>query len=135
MPWTMTAFTLAAVGMAGLPPFMMFASKWYLGTGAIVDGRPELMLIYVASGVLNAAYLFPIAFRAFVNSPPADRGDPHSGGHEPSALLVVPLVVTGVLALALGLFPDMGFRFLELARLASAAVTASPALASGGLVP
>lgn len=130
MPWTMTAFALASLGMAGLPPFMMFASKWHLGTGAVVDEHPGLMLIYVASGVLNAAYLFPIVFSAFAPSPAEG-----AVRREASGFLVVPLVVTGVGALVFGIFPDAGFRFFELAREAALAVTASPELAIGGQVP
>ncbi len=35
MPWTMTAFSLAALGMIGVPPLAGFISKWYLGLGAL----------------------------------------------------------------------------------------------------
>jgi multicomponent Na+:H+ antiporter subunit D len=129
MPWTMSAFALASLGMAGLPPFMMFASKWYLGTGAVLDGHPGLMLVYVASGVLNAAYLFPIVFRAFAPVRPSEHGghgDPHGAGSEASPFIVVPLVVTGVMALVLGIFPNAGFHLLDLAREAAAAVAALP---------
>ena len=31
MPVTMGAFALASLSMAGIPPFVLFASKWYLG--------------------------------------------------------------------------------------------------------
>jgi multicomponent Na+:H+ antiporter subunit D len=129
MPWTMTAFALAALGMAGLPPFMMFASKWYLGTGAVLDEHPGLMLVYVLSGVLNAGYLFPIVFHAFA------RGGEVATGREASGFIVVPLVVTGVAALVFGVFPDAGFHFLELARQAALAVNASPELAVGSSIP
>lgn len=120
MPYTMTAFALASLGMAGLPPFMMFASKWYLGSGAVAANRVPLMAVYVASGILNAAYLFPIVFRAFARAP--ERDPDVAGAGEASRLMVVPLMVTGVLALGLGVFPDFGFGFLTLARSVAAAV-------------
>jgi formate hydrogenlyase subunit 3/multisubunit Na+/H+ antiporter MnhD subunit len=34
MPVTMTAFTIGALGMCGIPPVCGFISKWYLGLGA-----------------------------------------------------------------------------------------------------
>jgi multicomponent Na+:H+ antiporter subunit D len=123
MPYTMTAFALASLGMAGLPPFMMFASKWFLGSGAVAANMGPFLAVYILSGVLNAAYLFPIVFRAFVLAP--DTGsDVHEVG-EASRLMVVPLMITGVLALVLGVFPDLGFSFLQLATAVALAVTGS----------
>ncbi len=120
MPYTMTAFALASLGMAGLPPFMMFASKWYLGSGAVAANMNPVLAVYILSGILNAAYLFPIVFRAFAKAPAPGPGD-HAIG-EASAWMVAPLMVTGVLALALGIFPDIGFGFLQLATQVAASV-------------
>jgi multicomponent Na+:H+ antiporter subunit D len=39
MPLTMLAFTVAALGMIGIPPVAGFLSKWYLGVGALEAGR------------------------------------------------------------------------------------------------
>ena len=120
MPYTMTAFALASLGMAGLPPFMMFASKWYLGSGAVAANMNPVLAVYILSGILNAAYLFPIVFRAFAKAP-APGPDDHAIG-EATSWMVAPLMVTGVLALALGIFPDIGFGFLQLATQVAASV-------------
>ena len=120
MPFTMTAFALASLGMVGLPPFMMFASKWYLGSGAVAASLHPVMFIYVVSGVLNAAYLFPIVFRAFAREPDSDIDSAPHG--EASPAMVVPLMITGVLALVLGIFPDVPFSFLQLATQAATAI-------------
>ena len=121
MPMTMTAFALASLGMAGLPPFMMFASKWYLGSGALAADLGLALGVYILSGALNAAYLFPIVFRAFARAPESETAVHDTG--EASRLMVVPLTITGVLALGLGLFPDVGFGFLRLATIVASAVT------------
>ena len=34
MPWTMTAFTIGALSMIGVPPTGGFVSKWYILAGA-----------------------------------------------------------------------------------------------------
>ena len=124
MPWTMAAFALASLGMAGLPPFMMFASKWYLGAGAVDAAMVPFLAVYVLSGVLNAAYLFPIVFRAFRNVPVEGHAERSASVDEASGLMVVPLMITAGLALVLGLAPDAAFGFMELALDVSAAVTA-----------
>lgn len=71
MPGTMWCFTLASVGLVGIPPCLGFVSKWYLAQGALgmtgVAGcfrylGPAVLLV---SALLTAAYLLPISIRAF----------------------------------------------------------------------
>jgi len=117
MPWTMGAFALGAIGLAGLPPLNGFVSKWYLGLGAAGAGRPAAILLLVGSGLLNAGYFFPILQRAFFR-PAREKVE---GKGDASPLLVVPLAATAVLSLVLGLWPDLGLRFAALAKAAAAA--------------
>jgi multicomponent Na+:H+ antiporter subunit D len=65
MPLTMCCFSLAALTAVGLPPMNIFVTKWFLSLGALEAGMPWLILILLASSVLNAAYYLPIAFTAF----------------------------------------------------------------------
>lgn len=111
MPLTMTAFTLASLSMIGVPPFIMFASKWFLGTGAVAEGQVFFLFVYLLSGLLAAAYLLPIVFRAFLRPSPN-----FPGFSEASPLMVAPLILTAALTLAWGLAPDFPLHFLELAR-------------------
>ncbi len=120
MPITMGAFALASLGMAGIPPFMMFGSKWLLGVGAMEIDQPVLLALYLVSGVLNAAYLFPIVLRAWRPSSTPLRYS------EASWFMVAPLSVTAALALLLGIFPDMGFKFYTLAAAVGDAVGVTP---------
>ncbi|HVN65727.1 MAG TPA: proton-conducting transporter membrane subunit, partial [Methanomicrobiales archaeon] len=65
MPAEFGAFTLATLSMAGLPPMAGFVSKWYLSVGAWGAGDWWILLVLVASSVLNLAYFLPIIIRAF----------------------------------------------------------------------
>jgi len=104
MPLTMGAFALVSVGLVGLPPLGGFVSKWYLGLGSVEAGEGLLLGVLLLSGLLNAAYLFPIVIRAFLAPSP----DGHRYGEAPP-LLVGPILGAGALALVLGLFPNPFF--------------------------
>ncbi|MDK2855882.1 MAG: multicomponent Na+:H+ antiporter subunit [Bacillota bacterium] len=67
MPRTMLAFTITALAMVGIPPLGGFISKWYLGLGAVVGGRPVFLFFLLLSSFLNALYYLPIVTRAFFN--------------------------------------------------------------------
>jgi multicomponent Na+:H+ antiporter subunit D len=127
MPITMGAFTLASLSMAGIPPFVLFTSKFYLGWGATEVDQQIFMVVYLISGVLASGYLFPIIYRAFWK-----RSLDHVGYGEADMRMVVPLAITGVLALFLGIAPNLPFSFFELAtNVATAAFGPVDALASG----
>lgn len=118
MPITMAAFTMASLSMVGIPPFVIFGSKWLLGSGAAQVGQPVFLIVYMVSGVLSAAYLLPIVYRAFWRTSPAF---PRFG--EASWLMVAPLSLTALLALALGIAPNVPFGFLDLAASVAGAMT------------
>lgn len=92
MPLTMTAFSIAAAGMAGLPLVVGFVSKFYMVIGAVaMEGQTTLFastldltveaqlagiafaLALIISGILNIAYFWPIIYTAFFES--EDRHD------------------------------------------------------------
>ncbi|MDA1035448.1 MAG: proton-conducting transporter membrane subunit [Chloroflexi bacterium] len=128
MPITMGAFTLASLSMVGIPPFVLFTSKFYLGWGAAQVDQQIFIIVYLFSGVLAAGYLFPVVVRAFWRSSPD-----HVRYHEADMRMVVPLAITGVLALFLGIAPDAPFHFFELASdVAAASFGVGEMLAGGG---
>ena len=106
MPWTTLAFSVGALGMIGIPPVAGFVSKWYLGLGAAEAGSDWVLLVLVASSLLNAAYFFPILFRAWFKPPPERWPEEHilAGRLETIAPLLWPPLITAALALGAGLF-------------------------------
>ncbi len=111
MPWTMGMFTIGALGLAGVPPINGFVSKWFLCLGALQADQLLIVGIFLVSGLLNAAYFFPIIYRAFLRT--GDASVAHY--KEASPLMVVPICVVGALSVLLGLFPNLLFNFYDLA--------------------
>lgn len=120
MPLTMGAFAAAAFMLAGLPPGAAFVSKWNLLAGAVSAGAGWAVAVLLLSALLNFAYFAPIVLRAF-SSPTGPT--PHSGEARPA--LLVPLLLTALGALALGLAPDAFGRLLPLARAVAASLARS----------
>lgn len=118
MPWTMAAFTVGAFGMMGAPPIAGFISKWHLGLGALEVGQGWVVLVLAGSSLLNAAYFLPILHAAWFRQPPNAWPQEHAYGRQETAwALLLPPVVTALLALAAGLFALLPFSPLEWANL------------------
>ena len=104
MPATMLAFTLGSLGMIGVPPMAGFISKWYLGIGSISAQQPWVILILVASSLLNCAYFLPILYKVWFEAaehPWCDKIPPRY--FETKLSLLVPPLITVALALCCGL--------------------------------
>jgi multicomponent Na+:H+ antiporter subunit D len=111
MPWTMAAFVIGSMGLAGIPPVNGFVSKWYIASGALEGEMIIPVIILVVSGLLNVGYFFPIIHRAYFR-----KGGPELEGHtEASPFMVVPLFGTAVLSILFGLNPDLFFNFFDMA--------------------
>ncbi|MGD8842024.1 MAG: proton-conducting transporter membrane subunit [Gammaproteobacteria bacterium] len=116
MPATTLAFTIAALGMIGVPPVAGFISKWYLGLGAIDAGMAGWVIpVLVASSLLNAAYFLPIVYRAWFCRPAPAWPAEHlpATRYETAGTLMWPPVITAGLALAAGLFAAAPYSPLE----------------------
>jgi multicomponent Na+:H+ antiporter subunit D len=108
MPWTMAAFTVAAISMIGLPPLAGFFSKWYLALGAIENSQWIFLGVILVSSLLNAVYFFRIIEKVYMKSPGdhAAKEEPavKFGSVEPALSMLVPTIVFAVLLIGLGLF-------------------------------
>jgi multicomponent Na+:H+ antiporter subunit D len=116
MPVTMSAFTVGALGMIGLPPMAGFISKWYLGTGGLQADAGWVLWVLVASSVLNAMYFLPIVYRGWFR-PSSSPGRSGPGFKEAPWTLVVPPVATAVLVVAMGLLASLPYSPLFIAEL------------------
>jgi multicomponent Na+:H+ antiporter subunit D len=104
LPLTMGAFTIAALGMIGVPPLAGFVSKWHLGLGAIESGHPWILVVLAASSLLNAAYFLPILRTVWFDRPDTPWPAPEGGRRlEASWWLLVPPLATALLTILVGL--------------------------------
>ncbi|MCB4796080.1 monovalent cation/H+ antiporter subunit D family protein [Pseudomonas sp. NP21570] len=104
MPWTMTAFSIGALGMIGIPPIAGFISKWTLGLGALEVGQDWVLLVLLGSALLNAAYFLPLLWRGWF----AEPADWHQNRwaderFETHWMLLLPPLLTALLSLLVGL--------------------------------
>jgi multicomponent Na+:H+ antiporter subunit D len=111
MPWTMGAFAVGALGLAGVPPLNGFVSKWYLCLGSLDAHHAGLAAVLIASGLLNIAYFFPVVYAAFFRR--CERFEQRS---EAPAAMLVPLCITAALSFVLGVWPNAGPGLWDLAR-------------------
>jgi len=118
MPGTMAAFTIAALGMIGLPPTAGFISKWFLATGAAAAQQWWVIGVLVSSSVLNAIYFLPIIYAAWFQTPPEAWPAEHPRGRfETSLQLLIPPLVTAALTLLMGLLAGLPISALDWAKL------------------
>ena len=115
LPWTMGAFFIGSLGMIGIPPSGGFISKWYLVVGSVEAGEMVFLAVLLVSAVLNAAYFLPVTYTAFFEreKAPNDQSLVAAENIREIPMVAVPLMITALLSLALGLYPQY---FLELAR-------------------
>lgn len=65
MPFTYFAFLIGALSIIGLPPLGGAWSKWYLMLGAADASQQIMILVLMASSLLNVAYLLPVVAQGF----------------------------------------------------------------------
>jgi multicomponent Na+:H+ antiporter subunit D len=109
MPWTMAAFSVASLSLIGIPPSSGFVSKWYLALGALEyqsAWSPWLLGVLLVSSLLNGAYLGPIVYKAYFEEA-RDSGDIEV---REVPWMVIPLVLSAVASLLLGMYPGPVLR-------------------------
>lgn len=105
-PWTMAAFTTAAISMVGLPPLAGFFSKWYLALGTIDNSNWLLLAVILISSLLNAVYFFRILEKVYLNNPDAESSDETEAieRNEVGFSMMFPMAVMAIGLLLVGIF-------------------------------
>ena len=111
MPFTFGAFALASLSMIGAPPVAGFVSKWYLLNGAFDAGSIGIIIVLLASTLLNTAYFAPVVYKAFFGKPSAE--DAHHEYTEAHPLMVVPLAIAATISVVIGLYPGFFMSFVH----------------------
>ncbi len=111
MPFTFGAFAIASLSMIGAPPVGGFITKWNLLIGSVEAHQLGILLILIASTVLNAAYFAPITYRAFFGKRPA--GEPYTGIKEAPLAMLIPILIACTISVLLGIFPNFMLQFVK----------------------
>lgn len=115
MPITMVCFTVASLGLIGIPPTGGFLSKWYLAVGSLTAGVGVIGIvgpaILLASALLTAGYLLPVTIKGFF---PGDDFDYEANPRkEASAWMWVPMILLVLISVLGGIFPGVIFDLIE----------------------
>jgi len=109
MPFTFAAFGIASLSMIGAPPAAGFITKWYLFLGSMSAAQYGVMAVLIVSTLLNIGYFAPVVYRAVFAVPaPEDKNI-----REAPRMMLIPLCVTAVLSVLLGIFPKFFMTLVE----------------------
>ena len=116
IPVTICCFAVLAVTIIGIPPTSGFVSKWYLATGSLASDTgfiawfgPAILLL---AALLSAGYMLPIAINAFF--PGAGYESEYTrGSNEKNLLMILPIVLLTLAALAFGIIPGPLLSFFD----------------------
>jgi multicomponent Na+:H+ antiporter subunit D len=87
MPLTFFAFLIGSLSVIGIPPLGGSWSKWYLMLASADSGHVIFIFVFMASSLLNIAYLMPVVARGFFSKAKPDmdgHGNDHHNDHAPN---------------------------------------------------
>ena len=114
--WTGLAFALAAVGLAGLPPFGTAIGKAQIEAAAHLAGQDWVVYVLVACSALTAGAVLRVAASTFLGwgdpgpevAPASHEGQETETGHSRTpVVMLVPIALLVVLGLAAGVVPQL----------------------------
>lgn len=113
MPYTTVATLLSFLGLAGVPPTLGFWSELYIFLGSMHSAlmrsdlidvtRLTITIIAVLTAILTAGYGLWTVRRMFYGEVNAVTRE----AHEPSPVMLMPLMVLTVLTIILGVYPSI----------------------------
>lgn len=102
MPVSTWCYTIASLGLIGIPLTFGFTSKWYLATGAVASMTPVFCYLVpgmlLISAILTAGYLLPITIRGFFAT------DGEAVKQEAEKKMLTPLITFATLIVLLGIY-------------------------------
>lgn len=101
MPISLWCFTIASLGLIGIPFTIGFVSKWNIAVASINSNLTFfnyfIPIVLLISAILTAAYLLPITFNGFF------KECENKKYNEASPIMYCPLIVLSVLIVLLGI--------------------------------
>lgn len=119
MPLTFGAFTICALGLAGVPPACGFISKWFLCLGFLEAKEIFFLIVLLTSAMLDIAFFGPIIYRAFFAKPKA-----YVSSHfdEAPMLMVIPILCATAISVMLCVSPNAFVHVFDIARMAAMSI-------------
>ncbi len=111
MPITFACFFIASLSMIGAPPVAGFVTKWNLLVGSIQAHQMGILLILIASTMLNVGYFAPVTYKAFFGKRP--EGETYQGIQEAPLSMLIPIVIACTISVLLGIFPNYMMQFVR----------------------
>lgn len=105
MPVTMGVFSIAALGMIGVPGINGFISKWYLSMAVLDANKPIYVVLILLSSLLNAIYYLPIIISAFLKEN-EERDNVMVLDRLPK-LMSLTMVAIAAACIVMGIFPNI----------------------------
>ncbi len=101
MPYSMAAFTIAALSMIGIPLTVGFVSKWYIAMGALNAGMWYFVPIILLSSLLTAIYFWRIIESIYFEDSNTEPQNPEysqirNPDDAPLGMLIPTLILAGL---------------------------------------
>lgn len=118
MPVTCACFTIASLGMVGIPPMSGFFSKWILGISAIRAGLMPVSAIFLLGSLLNAIYYLRVVGKMyFLTRDPSslreNENEEIAIGQELPKSMYVPIVLLAFAVLFFGFGSDILLKIIR----------------------
>ncbi len=102
MPITMTVFTIAGLGLVGVPGTAGFISKWYLALGALDKGWWPIMLLIVGSSFVTLIYVGRVLEIVWLHEP----SETITEASDPPLSMLVPMLLLAAATIYFGFRTD-----------------------------
>jgi multicomponent Na+:H+ antiporter subunit D len=123
MPFTTICFSVCALSMIGLPPFIGFISKWELALGSLETIKmgfywPGIgiiaLLTLLLSSLLNLVYYGPVVIGAWMHSPGESTDDSEPTKNEDAGkVMLVPMLLLSLGVFLFGVWPRHPLNFVR----------------------
>ena len=105
MPWTMTAFTISALSLIGVPATAGFVSKVNLASAAAAKGWWWAVATIVITSILAVIYMGNILKEAYFRQPPVVNGALVEKNEAP-LMMLIPMWILALASIAIGINSD-----------------------------
>jgi len=105
-PFTVFAFSVAVLGLGGLPPLAGFMSKWQIFVAGAVTQNVWIIALVIFAGlnsVLSLGYYAPLVNRMYRKNP----SEIIKNGKPISIWMYIPMVILTIFITILGVFPSL----------------------------